>query len=77
MDAKKCDRCGKFYDHYYGLGLDQSMKKRFKIDSTNSMQLVFTPKFSTQSKNYSEVLDLCPDCMHGLLKWMGGDKDAE
>lgn len=52
--AKKCDRCGKLYEHY---------------SDFNSYMAIVADKYgrigSTSKKN-----DLCPDCMHALTDFM-------
>lgn len=52
--AKKCDRCGKLYEHY---------------GDFNSYMVIVTDKYghigATSKKN-----DLCPDCMQALTDFM-------
>lgn len=68
MDAKKCDRCKKYYDKYEGIykrGKNGNVVQRFKIPCN---QLFISNSI------YNEVpdipFDLCPDCMMELNKWL-------
>lgn len=57
--AKKCDRCGKFYDHY-------------PIDDTvlqyNAVRMI-QKKFTGETKNSHAAYDLCPECMASFTHW--------
>ena len=58
-DAKKCDICGKFYDYYQYVKLDNDM-------SMNGCKL----RFAADNGMCWSSLDLCSDCMtkvHNLL----------
>lgn len=55
MEARKCDRCGKFY-----------INKSAVIDYTNTSRL-YLAQFIPNRPN--EVLDLCCDCKHDLDEW--------
>ena len=61
--AKKCDRCGKFYEHY---------------PTGNKMEYNAIRRLCTAANNYinrEEVsIDLCPKCMEEFDKFMIGDK---
>lgn len=63
MDAKKCDRCGKFYDEY-------NVKDE---QSPNSFRLL---RKTENRVNYKlDEYDLCPECMAKLQEWLQkGDK---
>ena len=52
--AKKCDRCGKLYEHY---------------SDFNSCKIIVTDLRGGISKD-SERKDLCPDCMHTLTYFL-------
>lgn len=61
MRAKKCDRCGKLYEHYDGDG-----KKKTK--NANGLILIdrdLDKKYWSRS-NY----DLCPECMVQLIDFI-------
>ena len=65
--ARKCDRCGAFYDKY-------NEEYRHGIDNTNAMAFIFNR--SADSYNICERFDLCPDCKDKLVNWIleGGNK---
>lgn len=52
-DAKKCDRCGKFYI------------TRCNIDPSASITL----KFNNGHMCTTRYLDLCPDCFESFTNW--------
>ena len=57
--AKKCDRCGKFYEAY-----------NTAKDSEN-INGIMTLNLDDQRKYYShEPLDLCPECKDAFEEWM-------
>lgn len=62
MRAKKCDRCGKLYEHYDG-------SKEFKENGrANAVMLIdrdLDEKYFGR-KDY----DLCPDCMGKLIAFL-------
>lgn len=66
--AKKCDRCGKLYEHYPKGNKTQynAIKRVYKSHSCTSIQ-----------EDYS--LDLCPECMSKFDKFMtvGGRSNNE
>nr|DAH40802.1 MAG TPA: Rubredoxin evolution, hydrogenase, nickel, energy.86A [Caudoviricetes sp.] len=55
MRARKCDRCGKFYDHYDG-------SRQFKNgERANALSLI---DHDLDGKYWSRMTyDLCPACM--------------
>lgn len=58
--AKKCDRCGKFYETYNATK-----------DSEN-ISGIMTLNLDDQRKYYShEPIDLCPKCKVSFDKWLG------
>ena len=66
--ARKCDRCGKLYEHY---------PKGNKIEF-NGFRLTFKKAHNTDYIDSQDgVRDLCPDCMKQLNKWMIGGKFDE
>lgn len=66
MLAKKCDRCGRLYEHYDG-------RKVFPKSLSNSLALRdtdFEGKFWTR-----DSFDLCEDCMTKLESFLYGGAD--
>ena len=60
-EAKKCDRCGGFYDHY-----KMDIKRRninLSADGTVKIQECLSIR--------TEVFDLCPDCFENLIRFLG------
>lgn len=65
-DAKKCDRCGEFYEPYIILdGKETCNKIRLQQESIDGMT-----NYTFGSK------DLCPDCMEVLKSFINGDENA-
>lgn len=62
MDAKRCDRCRKYYDEYH-----ESRRKPF----SNGMAFVDR---STTGYSRKYIYDLCPDCMRELWNFMKNEK---
>ena len=57
--AKKCDRCGKFYDEY-----------NFAKDDKN-INGIMTLNLDAQDHYYThKPLDLCPSCKDSFEKWL-------
>lgn len=61
MDAKRCDRCNKFYDP----GMVETLPKR--------LARLFSPIPEFEAHLFSiqvgEELDLCPKCSDSLTSW--------
>lgn len=57
--AKKCDRCGKFYDHY---PIDDTVRQ---YNAVRTIQ----KKFTGETKNSHAAYDLCPECMASFAHW--------
>ena len=55
MNAKKCDRCGAYYDHY---------RNRKSKPYANGIQ--FIDKEAAGAVHRMDLLDLCPKCMEEL-----------
>lgn len=55
MDAKKCDRCSKYYDFDTRTQIEIKGKKTYGI----AWELYHTASF----------IDLCPDCLIEFKKW--------
>lgn len=58
MLAKKCDRCGKLYDHY----------EIFDNIKINGVSMIFRSKFGNREST-SKDIDLCQECMDSFAKW--------
>lgn len=62
--AKKCDKCGKLYEHYDG-------NKEFK--HTEKANALFLIDRDLDNKYWSrKSFDLCPDCMKKLEEFLHG-----
>ena len=59
MDAKRCDRCGKFYIH-----LSETNGCRFCSIVENRERVV------SAIGNSCNDFDICPDCWESFKKWM-------
>lgn len=57
--AKKCDRCGKFYD-YYPIG------DKVQYNALRMIQ----KKITGETKNSHAAYDLCSDCMYAFAKFI-------
>lgn len=66
MNAKKCDRCGKFYDEY---------NNEIETESPNYLQLC--QENMNKQRYVEEEYDLCLECMAKLQKWLKGEKTDE
>lgn len=58
MLAKKCDRCGKFYESY-----DMVDNREM-----NGVCIVSKNKFGVR-ESISKDIDLCIECMNSFIKW--------
>lgn len=56
MDAKKCDRCGRFYEKYGG---DKQANAVRKINNDTAI-------LCTCEKTY----EVCPECMRDFESWL-------
>ena len=70
--AKKCDRCGKLYEHYPKNNKSQSNAiRKIQRDAIGGTANVF----------HDLVMDLCPECMNEFEKFMAAkfqeEKNAE
>ena len=59
--AKRCDRCGKFYDHY-----PTGNKPQY-----NAIRRVQTMRDGT-TYGYDKDLDLCQECMRAFNEFLDG-----
>lgn len=64
MRAKKCDRCGKFYDHYDGI---QQFKNGERANALVLIDRDLDEKYWTR-----KTCDLCPACMGGFETFIRG-----
>lgn len=75
-DAKKCDRCGKYYsknDHKCHLSYhDLRYYEKFDID--NEYIIPATVAFSENCSNFFKF-ELCPDCMRDLIHFITTKED--
>ena len=68
-NAKKCDRCGSFYQEVEATAIETI---------ANSMAAIFEPKMVLQNiAAIEKLLDLCPSCSESLKRWLKGKEDAE
>ena len=65
--AKKCDRCGKFYEHY---------PVGNRPGKYNAVAKVRLGKYGAVEYRSSDM-DLCQDCMNAFVKFMKGSKIVE
>ena len=65
--AKKCDRCGKFYEHYPVGNRPGEYNAVAKVRRGSNGGTEYT----------SKPLDLCSDCMYSFVKFMKGSKIVE
>ena len=62
MNAKKCDACGKLYEHYGK-----------KTDDYNAVVLVMVN--NSNSVRGRKDYDLCPECMKKVLEILKGGRE--
>ena len=63
MEAKKCDRCHKFYDVEDGRCIDKY---------GNQYEIFFRKKQERRIE-----IDLCPECFDKFLSWLDSDEELE
>lgn len=65
--AKKCDRCGKLYEHY-------PIGKKFQANAIRRCYMLDDGRLSSNDK----IIDLCPECMKAfdefMIRGMCGDE---
>lgn len=61
-DAKKCDRCGSYYNKNKGV---------------RSINGCFVKGIRLETLGLYEVLDLCDTCIYDLYKFLGLNKEEE
>lgn len=62
--ARKCDRCGKLYEVY-----DVKCKK-YETVATDRFNAVKLCRTVDDGYYRGKMLDLCPECMDGLLQFL-------
>lgn len=63
MNARKCDRCGEFYEEY-----------ATEYGSKESDTVLFVNTCSSITYITQKEFNLCKKCMSELKKWMGEEK---
>lgn len=67
MNAFKCDRCGKYYEHY-------TMKYEPREFVCYYNNIIFLGKRSVGCDgNITTSFDLCPECMEYFMNWITPD----
>lgn len=76
MEAKRCDRCGRYYDPYE-MKIPEEFRNESmpKEDRMNHIVLQGTDirKCSGMPIGASKYIDLCPRCMEGLIRYIRGE----
>ena len=62
--AKKCDRCGKFYEHY-------PIGEPPRTGTGNAVSRIRRGR-DLGTKIALDIMDLCPDCMESFDRFMEG-----
>ena len=70
MNAKKCDRCGEFYDIYKGIKFEEKTSQ----DTFNRLVICEDKLIAGCA---SKGFDLCPACMKSLILWIKRDYRRE
>ena len=66
-DAKKCDRCGRYYD-------DESSKdKNFKVNGETVYQIALINASDGRICEY----DLCDQCARDLFHWLCNEEETD
>ena len=64
-NAKKCDRCGKFFEPYV---TDLS---GYTVNGISAIR-----RFNSATSYDTRItFDLCPECMDGFVKWLNEPED--
>lgn len=69
-DAKKCDRCGSYYELKYYNALEQAAQEISDV-------LDLTPGRAKVAKKILENVDLCSKCTESLKKWIKNTETEE
>lgn len=62
-NAKKCDRCGKYYTEVEADVFDQIAK---------NFSNLFKTERTERTETIAELMDFCPSCSKSFKKWMVG-----
>lgn len=65
--ARKCDRCGNFYDPY---------TKRSDSGPVNSLQLLET-SMDGIIRQTRKTFDLCPECMNKIINFLENKEEDD
>lgn len=57
--AKKCDRCGKFYDVYNSANSNKKINSLIRANTDGKRQYFA-----------QEIIELCPECMNVFEVWL-------
>lgn len=63
--ARKCDRCGKLYEHY-----DTPVKEAAGIAAINGFAFMKRLAGGNEYLIEDHPRDLCPDCVESFLAWL-------
>lgn len=66
MNARKCDRCGEFYEEY-----------GVKFAGSEPNGIFYAKRYDDDSYFPSKWFNLCPECMDELKKWIGDEGMTE
>ena len=72
MNAKKCDRCKKYYDEYAGIhkrSEEGTIFQNYEIPY-NQINLILYLENEIYDGVPNKIFDLCPDCMVEFDKWI-------
>lgn len=69
-NAKKCDRCGKFYERY------DTDVNGFPANSLAVLKEATLDELLDRAK-LRFFIDLCPDCMNDFTKWLNEPEDIQ
>lgn len=62
--AKKCDRCGKYYDK----------NEQHQACSNGYKSIINGVAFTMKNGELAETYDLCDDCIARMKEWLKGEK---
>lgn len=63
-NAKKCDRCGRFYDFYEGI--------EFTAGANRYTYVVLASGESVNERRF----DMCPDCMRQVIRFLHNESNT-
>lgn len=74
MLAKKCDRCGRYYDHY---GINNKNREAMP-NGVNLVYITVDHEVTSLAKNSDpSIYDLCIECMRGLVEYLHELRSSE